>query len=161
MIRVFSRTIRPGEVGPILYAFLVDAASGAPLEEIASAWENYPGKVDHSTKGREWILPETGLRRRTDEPARAMLAALEEIYPGECLQVAHYWKVSGTQRFRRETSRGASELAARAWLACEVGAAGIVPDRIGATVDELFQGVEIIDEQTYIGRGFAAWSPAP
>lgn len=90
MIRVFSRTISPGVVGVILYAFRADPTSGKPLEEIANAWENYPGKVDHSTKGRQWAGSETGLRRRTDSRARVMLDVLEETYPGECREVPHY-----------------------------------------------------------------------
>ena len=81
MIRVFSNEISPRVVGVILYAFRVDPISGAPIEEIASAWENYPGQVDHSTKGRQWAGGEIGLRRRTDSPARVMLATLEEACP--------------------------------------------------------------------------------
>ena len=158
MIRVFSRTLSPGVVGVILYAFRVDPSNGKPLEEIASAWENYPEKVDHSTKGRRWPDNDTGLRRRTDSAARVMLATLEETYPGKCREAPHYWRTSVSQRFRQERSREAAELAARVYLAREVGAAGFAPDRIAGEVDNLFAGAEIIDEQTYIGRGFTVWS---
>ena len=158
MIRVFSRTLAPGVVGVILYAFRVDSTSRKPLEEIASSWENYPEKVDHSTKGRQWAGNETGLRRRTDSAAEVMLATLEETYPGECREVPHYWRTNDSQRFRKERSREAAELAARGYLGREVGAAGIVGDKVAPTVEVMYRGVEIIDEQTYIGRGFTAWN---
>lgn len=77
MIRAFSTRLGARNLSPMIYAFEVGEVSGRPILEVGNCWEQFPDKVDTSTRGRRWDPGRlTMLVERTDSSARRMLVAL-------------------------------------------------------------------------------------